>query len=33
MEDVLVFCTDDLAGFSEAISEVYPLAIIQKCIG
>ena len=32
VEDVLVFCTDDLAGFSEAISEVYPLAIIQKCI-
>lgn len=32
VEDVLVFCTDDLAGFSQAISEVYPLAIIQKCI-
>lgn len=32
VEDVLVFCTDDLSGFSEAISEVYPLAAIQKCI-
>jgi transposase-like protein len=32
VEDVLIFCTDDLSGFSEAISEVYPLAIIQKCI-
>lgn len=32
VEDVLIFCTDDLAGFSEAISEVYPLAVIQKCI-
>jgi putative transposase len=32
VEDVLIFCTDDLTGFSEAISEVYPLAIIQKCI-
>jgi len=32
VEDVLIFCTDDLAGFSEAISEVYPLAIIQKCV-
>lgn len=32
VEDVLIFCTDDLSGFSEAISEVYPLSIIQKCI-
>jgi len=30
--DVLIFCTDDLSGFSEAIAEVYPLATIQKCI-
>ncbi|MBK6903315.1 MAG: transposase [Saprospirales bacterium] len=28
----MVFCTDDLAGFSQAILEVYSLAIIQKCI-
>jgi transposase-like protein len=27
-----LFCTDDLTGFSEAISEVYPLSVIQKCI-
>lgn len=32
VEDVLVFCTDDLKGFSEAIDEVYPASIIQKCI-
>lgn len=32
VEDVLVFCTDDLAGFSEAIGEVYPMSVIQKCI-
>lgn len=32
VEDVLVFCTDDLSGFSQAISAVYPLAVIQKCI-
>lgn len=32
VEDVLIFCTDDLSGFSEAISEVYPLSVIQKCI-
>ncbi|MAT54019.1 MAG: IS256 family transposase [Saprospirales bacterium] len=32
VEDVLIFCTDDLTGFSEAISEVYPLSVIQKCI-
>lgn len=32
VEDVLIFCTDDLAGFSEAISEVYPQSVIQKCI-
>ena len=32
VEDVLVMCTDDLKGFSEIISEVYPTAILQKCI-
>lgn len=32
VEDILVFCTDDLTGFSEAISQVYPLGVIQKCI-
>lgn len=32
VEDVLIFCTDDLSGFSEAISEVYPLSVNQKCI-
>ena len=32
VEDVLIFCTDDLSGLSEAIWEVYPLATVQKCI-
>ncbi|TXF80700.1 IS256 family transposase, partial [Neolewinella aurantiaca] len=32
VEDVLVFCTDNLAGFSEAMADVYPATIIQKCI-
>ena len=31
-EDVLVFCTDDLQGFSEAITDVFPQGVIQKCI-
>ena len=30
--DILVICTDDLKGFSEAISEVFPKSIVQKCI-
>jgi len=32
LEDVLVFCTDNLAGFSEAMASVYPATIVQKCI-
>ncbi|MBR9921497.1 MAG: IS256 family transposase [Bacteroidetes bacterium] len=32
VEDVLVICTDDLNGFSEVISDVYPQAVGQKCI-
>lgn len=32
VEDVLVMCTDNLSGFSEIINEVYPKAIVQKCI-
>jgi transposase-like protein len=32
VEDVLVFCTDNLAGFSEAMASVYPATIVQKCI-
>lgn len=32
VEDVMVFCTDDLKGFSEAMSDYYPGAVIQKCI-
>lgn len=30
--DVLVMCTDNLRGFSEAIQEVFPYTIVQKCI-
>jgi len=32
VEDILFICTDNLSGFSDAISEVYPSSIIQKCI-
>ena len=32
VEDVLVICTDNLSGFSQAIDKVYPQAVIQKCI-
>lgn len=32
VEDVLLFCTDDLTGFSEVMSDVYPAAVVQKCI-
>ena len=32
LEDVLIFSTDNLPGFSEAIEAVYPKAEIQKCI-
>lgn len=32
VEDVLFFCVDGLAGFSEAIGEVFPHAFVQRCI-
>jgi transposase-like protein len=32
VEDILVACTDDLAGFSEAIGDVFPATVVQKCI-
>jgi transposase-like protein len=32
VEDILIICTDNLSGFSEAISSVYPKSIIQSCI-
>jgi transposase-like protein len=31
-EDILVICTDNLTGFSEVITDIYPRAIVQKCI-
>ena len=32
VEDVLVFSTDNLRGFSEAIAACFPPSDIQKCI-
>lgn len=32
VKDILVVCTDNLKGFSEVISEVYPASVVQKCI-
>jgi len=32
VEDVLVFCTDNLTGFSEAMGDVFPATIVQKCL-
>nr|WP_245191072.1 IS256 family transposase [Anaerococcus rubeinfantis] len=32
LEDVLIFSTDTLPGFTQAIEAVYPRAEIQKCI-
>jgi len=30
--DILVMCTDNLTGFSEVITDVFPQTIVQKCI-
>lgn len=32
VEDVLFFCVDGLTGFKDVIEEVYPFAIVQRCI-
>lgn len=32
VEQVLFFCVDGLRGFKQAINEVYPQAIVQRCI-
>ena len=32
LKDILIACTDNLRGFSEAIQSVYPKAEIQSCI-
>ena len=32
MEDLLIACTDNLKGFSEAILSIFPKTQIQKCI-
>ena len=32
VEDVLIFCVDNLSGISKAIKAVYPKAEIQKCV-
>src|SRR5699024_3543787 len=32
LQDILMACTDNLKGFSEAIQSVYPKAEVQSCI-
>ena len=32
VKDMLIVCTDNLNGFSEAIASIYPQAEIQKCL-
>src|SRR5699024_3408102 len=32
LEDILIACTDNLKGFSEAIQSIYPKAEVQSCI-
>ena len=32
VKDILIACTDNLKGFSDAISSLYPQTIIQSCI-
>ena len=32
VSDVLVMCTDNLSGFSDAIRDTFPYTIVQKCI-
>ena len=32
VEDVMVFCTDDLTGFSEVMTDEFPASVVQKCI-
>jgi len=32
LQDILIACTDNLKGFSEAIESVYPKADVQSCI-
>jgi len=32
VEDILIVCTDNLTGFSQAIEAVYPKTDIQNCI-
>ena len=32
VEDILIICTDNLKGFSQAIESIYPSSEVQKCI-
>ncbi len=32
LQDILIACTDNLRGFTEAILSVYPRAQVQLCI-
>ena len=32
VEDVLFVCVDGLAGFKEAIEQMFPMSLVQRCI-
>jgi len=32
VKDILIACTDNLTGFSDAIAASFPLTAIQKCV-
>jgi transposase-like protein len=32
VEDILIVCVDGLSGFSEAISAIFPQALVQRCV-
>jgi len=32
LKDILIVCTDNLSGFSQAIESIYPKAEVQKCL-
>jgi transposase-like protein len=32
VQDILIACTDNLSGFSDAVSAIYPKTIVQSCI-
>ena len=32
VQDILIACTDNLKGFSDAISSIFPQTVVQSCI-